>query len=125
MPSFVHLSCKHDHYRIGPLLDDADFEETRGLLFMGRDYDALVNDPRGDYMAMNGAPANFATIGGTPVPSRPSYEVAPYINKKGKLVTKTSKPRNAWIIYRALRHYVVKEANPTFTTSQLCKCIFT
>lgn len=120
------MSCKYNNYRVGNLISAEDFEETRGMLFMGRD-DGFIHDPQGNYMAMNGVAANFTTIGGTPVdvPFRPVYEIAPYVNKKGKRVTKTSKPRNAWIIYRAIRHAIVKAANPQYTTSQLCKCIGT
>ncbi len=90
---------------------------------MGRARDALVDDPQGIYLRENGVPAEFATMSAVPSPSKEpaGYPLFPFTNKKGKLITKTSKPRNSWIIYRAERHAAVKAANPTLHVSQLCK----
>nr|ADJ38495.1 MAT1-1-3 [Acephala applanata]ADJ38499.1 MAT1-1-3 [Acephala applanata] len=113
------------HYRIGPMKDAADLKETSGHLVMGRGRDGLVTNPQNFaiYFRDNGVPPQFAT---TPSPApapRRTYPIFPYVNKKGKLITKTGKPRNGWIIYRASRHDAVKLAYPERTTAELSTII--
>lgn len=113
-------------YRIGQVLDANDQEQVRGLLLMGRSHDSFTADPNNLYFNANGVPANFATSSKPllPIPAKPSYDVFPFKNKKGKIIKKTTKPRNAWIIFRASRHAPVKAANPGFATVHLCKSSF-
>ncbi|KAE8440560.1 hypothetical protein EG329_007233 [Mollisiaceae sp. DMI_Dod_QoI] len=122
---FNYAGHTHDVIRIGNVITPADRAETRGGLLMGRARDALVDDPQGIYLRENGVPAEFATMSAVPSPSKEpaGYPLFPFTNKKGKLITKTSKPRNSWIIYRAERHAAVKAANPTLHVSQLSAII--
>ncbi|KAF8849695.1 MAT1-1-3 [Acephala macrosclerotiorum] len=114
-------------YRIGPMEDEEDLKETCGHLVMGRERDSMVTNPQvaAIYLRDNGVPPQFATRPSPPpaAAARRTYPVFPYVNKKGKLITKTGKPRNGWIIYRAGRHDAVKHTYPHLTTAELSSII--
>nr|ADJ38463.1 MAT1-1-3 [Phialocephala cf. fortinii CSP14] len=112
-------------YRVGPMEDEEDLKVTSGHLVMGRGLDSLVTDPQNFaiYFSANGVPPQFATLPSTPPAPRRTYPVFPYINKKGRLITKTGKPRNGWIIYRASRHDAAKLAYPDRSTAELSSII--
>ncbi|KUJ06234.1 uncharacterized protein LY89DRAFT_790686 [Mollisia scopiformis] len=125
--AYVHLMCEANVYRIGQVIDDEDVIAVHAGMAMGEH----VPDPNGTYFRSNGCfkcfgvgPGPFpAPIPAGQPPPRPAYPVFPYLNKKGKIVKKTCKPRNPWIIYRASRHADVKNDNPTLHTSELSSII--
>ncbi|EHK96013.1 putative Mating-type protein a-1 [Glarea lozoyensis 74030] len=120
---FVHQNMETFVYRIGQVLDQFDFYETRKLVLV---YVADPNKPRQVITtpppaspimgaALQSAPNPTISMGSS-LPSVVNTTLAPQVKK-------IPKPANSWILYRKSKHHLVVAQNPGMHTSEISTII--